>query len=106
MKGLQDLMKQAQQLQERLGEVQQSLERIEVNGESGGGLVRVVMTGRHELRSVHLEPSLVREDREVIEDLVAAAVNDAARRLEQRRKDALAEATGGLGLPPGFGLPF
>lgn len=106
MKGLQDLMKQAQQLQERLGAAQQALERLEVQGESGGGLVRVTMTGRHELRSVHLEPSLLREDREVIEDLVAAAVNDAVRRLEQERKDALADATGGLGLPPGFGLPF
>ena len=106
MKGLQDLMKQASQLQERLGEVQKSLEQIEVAGESGGGLVRVTMTGRHELRAVHLEPSLMREDREVIEDLVAAAVNDAVRRLEQRRRDAMAEVTGGLGLPPGMSLPF
>ena len=106
MKGLQDLMKQAQQLQERVAAAQQALERLEVRGEAGGGLVSATLNGRYEVRTLRIEPSLLREQHEVIEDLVAAAVNDALRRLGQQRRDRLAEVTGGMGLPPGFDLPF
>ena len=106
MKGLQDLMKQAQQLQERIGSTQQALERLEVRGEAGGGLVSVTINGRYEVGAVRIEPSLLREQHEVIEDLVAAAVNDALRRLGQQRREALSEITGGMGLPPGMDLPL
>jgi DNA-binding YbaB/EbfC family protein len=77
-----------------------------VQGEAGGGLVRVTMTGRYDVRRVHIEPSLLGEDREVIEDLVAAAVNDAVRRVEALQREKLAGAAGGLSLPEGFKLPF
>jgi hypothetical protein len=106
MKGLNDLMKQAQQLQEQMRSVQEDIARQEVLGEAGGGLVRVTMTGRHDVRRVHIEPSLLAEDREVIEDLVAAAVNDAVRRVEALQRERLAGAAGGLSLPEGFRLPF
>ena len=106
MKGLQELMQQAQQLQERIGAAQQALERLEVRGESGGGLVSATVNGRYELRALRIEPSLLTEQHAVIEDLVAAAVNDALRRLGQKRRDSLAEITGGMGLPPGMDLPF
>ena len=106
MKGLQDLMKQAQQLQERVAVAQQALERLEVRGEAGGGLVSATINGRYEVRALRIEPSLLREQHEVIEDLVAAAVNDALRRLGQQRREKLSEVTGGMGLPPGFDLPF
>lgn len=105
MKGLQDLLQQAQQVQERLRAAQEQLARSEVQGESGGGLVRVTMTGRHDVRRLHIEPSLLREDHEVIEDLVAAAVNDAVRRVEAMQRERLGDLAGGLGLPAGFPLP-
>lgn len=99
-------MKQAQQLQEQMRDAQKSLETLEVNGESGGGLVRVTMTGRHDVRRVHIEPSMMSEDREVLEDLIAAAVNDAVRKVEAAQKDKMAAATGGIKLPDGMNLPF
>ncbi len=106
MKGLQELMAQAQQLQEQMRNAQEDIARQEVQGESGGGLVRVTMTGRYDVRRVHLEPSLLAEEREVIEDLIAAAVNDAVRRVETLQRERLAGAAGGLTLPDGFKLPF
>ncbi|MCP5319867.1 MAG: YbaB/EbfC family nucleoid-associated protein [Pseudomonadales bacterium] len=106
MKGLQELMAQAQQLQEQMRSAQEDIARQEVQGESGGGLVRVTMTGRYDVRRMHLEPSLLAEEREVIEDLVAAAVNDAVRRVEALQRERLAGAAGGLTLPDGFKLPF
>jgi len=106
MKGLDGLLQQAQQVQEKLRAAQEEVARIEVVGEAGGGLVRVTMTGRHDVRRVHIEPSLLREEREVLEDLVAAAVNDAVRRVEEMQREKLAAATGGLGLPTDFRLPF
>ena len=106
MKGLNELLKQAQQLQEQGKNAQEDIARQEVQGEAGGGLVRVTMTGRHDVRRVHIEPSLLGEDREVIEDLVAAAVNDAVRRVEALQREKLAGAAGGLSLPEGFKLPF
>jgi DNA-binding YbaB/EbfC family protein len=106
VKGLQDLMQQAGQIQEKLKAAQEQIARLEVQGEAGGGLVRVSMTGRHDVRRVHIEPSLLAEDRAVIEDLVAAAVNDAVRKVEKLQRERLAEAAGGIGLPGGFAPPF
>lgn len=106
MNGLNDLLKQAQKLQEKVQDAQQEMARSEVQGESGGGLVRVVMSGRHDVRRIHIEPSLMSEEREVLEDLVAAAVNDAVRRVEELQRASLSGATGGISLPEGFKLPF
>jgi nucleoid-associated protein EbfC len=99
MKGLGDLMKQAQAMQERMQQAQQELADLEVHGESGAGLVKVTMTGRHEVRRVAIDPSLMGEDREVLEDLVAAACNDAVRRVETAQKEKMAGMASGLGLP-------
>jgi len=106
VKDLNDLLKQAQQVQEQMRVAQDEMARAEVQGESGGGLIRVVMTGRHDVRRVHIEPSLLSEDREVLEDLIAAAVNDAVRRVESLQREKMSQAAGGLGLPAGFKLPF
>ena len=106
MKGLNDLLKQAQQLQEQMKSAQEDVARQEVQGESGGGLVRVTMNGRHDVRHVHIEPSLLREEREVIEDLVAAAVNDAVHKVEQQTQARMSSVMSGVALPPGFKLPF
>lgn len=102
MKGWQELMQQAQQVQQKLKAVQEEIARLDVQGESGGGLVRVRMTGSHEVRGVHIERSLFSEDPAVIEDLVAAACNDAVRRLGDLQRERIADVTGGLGLPAGF----
>jgi DNA-binding YbaB/EbfC family protein len=102
MKGWQELMQQAQAVQQKLRVVQEEVARLEVQGESGGGLVRVRMTGSHEVRGVHIERSLFIEDPAVIEDLVAAACNDAVRRLGDLQRERLADVAGGLGLPAGF----
>jgi DNA-binding YbaB/EbfC family protein len=106
MNGLDDLLKQAQKLQEKVHDAQEAMARAEVQGESGGGLVRVTMTGRHDVRRIHIEPSLMSEEREVLEDLIAAAVNDAVRRVEELQRERLSDATGGIALPGGFKLPF
>ena len=102
MKGWQELMQQAQTVQQKLKAVQDEVARLEVQGESGGGLVRVRMTGSHEVRGVHIERSLFSEDPAVIEDLVAAACNDAVRRLGDLQRERIADVAGSLGLPPGF----
>jgi len=101
------LMKQAQQMQANMQKAQQELANLEVAGESGGGLVKVVMTGRHELRRVSIDPSLFADDdREMIEDLVAAAVNDAVQRVEKAVQDKMSGFTAGFEMPPGFKMPF
>ena len=104
--GLGAMMKQAQQMQEKMQQAQQEVADLEVEGQSGGGLVKVVMTGRHELRKVNIDDTLMGEDKEMLEDLVAAAVNDAAQRLEVKTKELMAGATDGLQLPAGMKLPF
>ncbi len=104
--GLGNLMKQAQQMQENLQKAQEELANLEVTGESGGGMVKVVMTGRHDVRKVSIDTTLLGEDREMLEDLVAAAVNDAVRRVEEESKSRLAGMASGLDLPPGIRLPF
>lgn len=104
--GLGDIMKQAQQMQEKMQNLQEEIARSEVQGEAGAGLVKITMTGRHDVKRVAIDDSLLREDKEVLEDLIAAAVNDAVRRVEQNQKDKMSELTSGMPLPPGFKFPF
>ncbi len=106
MKGLGDLMKQAQQMQEQMQKMQEDLANMEVEGQSGAGLVKVIMTGRHDVRKVEIAPGLMTEEKEMLEDLLAAAVNDAVRRAEEKSKEKLGALTGGLQMPPGFKMPF
>ena len=104
--GLGALMKQAQQMQENMRKVQESLESIEVEGQSGAGLVKVLMTCKHAVKRVVIDPSLLGEDKDMLEDLVAAAFNDAARRAEATSQEKMSAFTSGLNLPPGMKLPF
>jgi len=104
--GLGNLMKQAQQMQENMQKAQEEIASMEVTGTAGGGMVTVVMTGRHDLKRVNIDQALMEEDKEMIEDLLAAAVNDAVRVLEQSTKDKMAGVTNGMELPPGMKLPF
>ena len=100
------LMKQAQQMQDNMKRAQEELALTEVLGEAGAGLVKVTMTCRHDVKRVTIDPSLLAEDRDMLEDLVAAAVNDAVRRVESTTQEKMAGLTSGLPLPPGFKLPF
>lgn len=104
--GLGEMMKKAQEMQENLQKAQSELANKEVTGESGGGMVAVVMRGTHEVNRVTIDPSLVGEDIEMLEDLVAAAVNDAVHKVAKSNEAAMQEMTAGLNLPPGFKLPF
>ena len=107
MKGnIGQLMKQAQMMQENMRRMQGQLGTIEVEGQSGAGLVKVVMTCKHDVKRISIDPTLVGDDREMLEDLVAAAFNDAARRVEQTISEKMSGFTAGLGLPPGFKMPF
>jgi DNA-binding YbaB/EbfC family protein len=99
-------VKQAQALQANMQKAQAEIAGLEVTGESGGGMVKVQMTGRHEVKRVQIEPSIIGEDRGMLEDLVAAAINDAVHRLEAASQAKLSAAMGGLSLPPGVKLPF
>lgn len=103
--GLGNLMKQAQQMQENLRKAQEELAKIEVTGAAGGGLVQVIMTCRHDVRRVAIDASLMQDDKEVLEDLIAAAVNDAVRKVEKTSQEKLAGLTAGFNLP-GLNLPF
>lgn len=100
------LMKQAQQMQENLKKAQDELAQTEVEGQSGAGLVKVVMTCRHDVKRVSIDPSLQGEDRDMLEDLVAAAINDAVRRVESTTQEKMGGLTAGMPMPPGFKLPF
>ncbi|MBU6273076.1 MAG: YbaB/EbfC family nucleoid-associated protein [Betaproteobacteria bacterium] len=107
MKGqLAGLMKQAQQMQDNLKRVQEQLAQVEVEGQSGAGLVKVTVTCRNEVKRVVIDPSLVADDRDMLEDLVVAAVNDALRRAEQTSQERMSSVTAGMPMPPGFKLPF
>jgi DNA-binding YbaB/EbfC family protein len=106
MKGLSQLMRQAQEMQASMQKVQDELAATEVEGVAGGGMVKVVVTCKHEVRRVTIEDSLLRDDKEMLEDLVAAAFNDASRKVEQTVQQKLSSVTGGLGLPGGLKLPF
>jgi DNA-binding YbaB/EbfC family protein len=100
------MMKKAQEMQENMQKAQSELANKEVIGEAGGGMVKVVMRGTHEVNRVTIDPGLVEEDVEMLEDLVAAAVNDAVHKVEKANQAAMQEMTAGLNLPPGFKLPF
>jgi nucleoid-associated protein EbfC len=104
--GLGNLMKQAQEMQASMQRAQEELARLEVTGESGGGLVKVTMTGRHEVHRVSIDDSLVGDDKDMLEDLVAAAINDAVHRIENTTRERMSGLTAGLNLPPGMKLPF
>ena len=106
MKGINDLMQQAQKMQADMQKAQEELAKAEVTGEAAAGLVRVTMTGRHDVKRVHIDDSVLSEPREVLEDLLAAAVNDAVRRVEAHNRESMAGLASGLNLPPGFKLPF
>ena len=107
MKGqLAGLMKQAQAMQDNLKKAQDELGSIEVEGQSGSGLVKVLMTCKHEVRRVHIDPSLLADDKDMLEDLVAAGFNDAIRRAEQVSQEKMSKVTAGMPLPPGMKLPF
>ena len=107
MKGqLAGLMKQAQQMQENMKKMQEQLASTEVEGQSGAGLVKVVMTCRHDVKRVTIDDSLLKDDKDMLEDLIAAAVNDAVRRVETTVQEKMAGVTAGLPLPPGFKMPF
>jgi DNA-binding YbaB/EbfC family protein len=100
------LMKQAQTMQENMKQAQDAIAAMEVEGESGGGMVKVVMTGRHDVKRVTIAPTLLSEDKDMLEDLVAAAMNDAVRKVETASQQKMAGLTAGMPLPPGFKLPF
>lgn len=104
--GMGNIMKQAQQMQERMQKTQEELASIEVTGEAGAGMVKVVMTCNHNVRRVDIDPELMNDDKEMIEDLVAAAINDAVRRVQETSKEKMGDVTGGMPLPPGFKMPF
>jgi DNA-binding YbaB/EbfC family protein len=104
--GLGNLMRQAQQMQETMQKAQAELAEIEVTGESGAGMVKVTLNGRHEAKRVSIEPKLLGEDKEMLEDLLTAAVNDAVRKIAARTQEKYSGLMSGLNLPPGMKLPF
>jgi DNA-binding YbaB/EbfC family protein len=104
--GLGDMMKKAQEMQENMQKAQQELAAKEISGESGGGLVQITMRGTHEVNSVSIDASLMEEDKDMLEDLIAAAMNDAVHKVAKTNQDSMQGLTEGLNLPPGFKLPF
>ena len=103
---LASLMQQAQQMQENIKKAQEELAATEVHGESGAGLVKIVMNGKREALKVSIDDSLLKDDRDMLEDLVAAAVNDAVHKIAKLKQEKMSGLTGGLDLPAGFKLPF
>lgn len=107
MKGaLGNLMKQAQKMQSEMVKAQEELAKAEIEGQAGGGMVTVVMNGKHEVKRVEIDDSLLGDDKEMLEDLVAAAINDAVHKVEETTKDKFSGLASGMGLPPGVKLPF
>ncbi|TQV87373.1 YbaB/EbfC family nucleoid-associated protein [Aliikangiella coralliicola] len=106
MNNLGGLMKQAQQMQEKMQKAQEDVASLEVVGESGAGLVKVSMTGRHDVTKIEIDDGLLSDEKEILEDLIAAAVNDAVRKVEAESKEKMASVTSGMSLPPGFKMPF
>jgi DNA-binding YbaB/EbfC family protein len=104
--GLGNLMKQAQEMQANMQKAQDEIASLEVTGESGGGLVKITMTGKHEVRRISIDDSLLADDKDMLEDLVAAAINDATHKVEATTQDRMAGLTSGMNLPPGMKLPF
>ncbi len=104
--GIGGLMKQAQKMQEEMQKAQEELANMEVTGEAGGGLVKMTINGRHEARRVEIDDSLMGDDKEMLEDLIAAALNNAVHQLEEKSQERMSGMTAGLNLPPGMKLPF
>lgn len=104
--GIGKLMKQAQEMQENMKKAQEELANMEVTGQSGGGMVSVIMTGRHDVKRVTIDDSLMGDDKEMLEDLLAAAVNDAVRQVESNTQEKMSGMTAGINLPDGFKMPF
>ena len=101
-----DLITQAKKMQEQMQKTQETLKKIEVEGVSGGNAIRVIMNGDGELKKIFLEPSLLKESKEIVEDLIVAAHNDAKSKLKKKTSEEISKVTGGINLPPGFKLPF
>ena len=101
-----DLISQAKKMQEKMKEAQEALKKIEVEGISGGGAVRVIMNGDGELKKISLDDNLLKESKEIVEDLIVAAHNDAKSKLKKKTSEEISKVTGGVSLPPGFKLPF
>lgn len=107
MKGnIGNMLKQAQQMQTNMQKAQAEIAAMEVTGEAGGGMAKIVMTGKHEVRRVTIDPSLASDDREMLEDLIAAAINDAVQKVERVTQEKMSSLMGGMNLPPGMKLPF
>ncbi|MHA7924533.1 MAG: YbaB/EbfC family nucleoid-associated protein [Marinobacter sp.] len=106
MNNMGDMMKKAQKMQEEMQKAQEEIAKAEVTGEAGAGLIKVTMNGRHDVRKVDIDPSLMTEEKDILEDLLAAAVNDAVRRVEENQKEKMSGMMSGMGLPPGFKMPF
>ena len=106
MNNMGDMMKKAQKMQEEMQKAQEEIVKAEVTGEAGAGLVKVTMNGRHDVRKVDIDSSLMTEEKDILEDLLAAAVNDAVRRVEENQKEKMSGMMSGMGLPPGFKMPF
>jgi len=104
--GMEGIMKQAQQMQADMQKAQEAVAQAQVTGESGAGLIQITMNGRHDVKNVNIDASLMEEDKEILEDLIAAAVNDAVRKVENHSKAEMGKVTGGMGIPPGFKMPF
>lgn len=106
MFNMDDVMKQAQEVQAKMQKMQEEVASLEVTGQAGAGLVKVTMTGRNDVRNVSIDDSLLSEEKEMLEDLLAAAVNDAVRRIEEAKTEKMGSLTAGFNMPPGFKMPF
>ena len=107
MNNMSQIMKQAKAMQEKMAEMQKKIEETEIEGSSGGGAVKIIMNGKHEVKNLFIDPSIVNSDeKEVLEDLIIAALNDANKKIAENTNDQLGSISGGMGLPPGLKLPF
>ena len=105
--GMSNLLKQAQEMQKKMQEIQDSLSNLEVEGTSGGGIVKIIMNCKNEVKKIDIDPSIIKNDeKEVMEDLIVAALNDAKSKAEEKSQEEMKKLTGGLGLPPGMKMPF
>jgi DNA-binding YbaB/EbfC family protein len=107
MNNFKDMMKKAQEMQKKMQEIQDSLSNLEVEGTSGGGIVKIIMNCKNEVKKIDIDPSIIKNDeKEVMEDLIIAALNDAKSKAEEKSQEEMKKLTGGLGLPPGMKMPF
>ena len=107
MNNMSQIMKQAKAMQEKMAEMQKKIEETEIEGSSGGGAVKIIMNGKHEVKNLFIDPSIVNSDeKEVLEDLIIAALNDVNKKIAENTNDQLGSISGGMGLPPGLKLPF